>query len=183
MKASNTERLTPVGAGRRGLVGQLVLVALLALGPERLARVISLVTSTFTLPLTGSISVAGNPYEVFNLELLMIYLVAVIGLNLLVQVGMLSVGHTAPFAVGAYFVAIMTVTHHWSFYLALRYLIRRFGLTLTEGDLAARSGELAARPTLPYPYVIDRTSDLPKMVDIHANSVTRLDVNIDTGIR
>ena len=45
------------------------------------------------------ISVAGNRYEVFNLELLMIYIIAVIGLNLLVQVGMLSVGHTAPFAV------------------------------------------------------------------------------------
>jgi hypothetical protein len=33
------------------------------------------------------------------------------------------------------------------------------------------------------PNGIDRTSDLPKVVDIHANTVTRLDVNIDTGIR
>ena len=30
---------------------------------------------------------------------------------------------------------------------------------------------------------IDRTSDLPKVVEIHANSVTKLDVNIDTGLR
>jgi hypothetical protein len=30
---------------------------------------------------------------------------------------------------------------------------------------------------------IDRTSSLPQTVDIHANSVTRLDVSIDTGIR
>ena len=29
----------------------------------------------------------------------------------------------------------------------------------------------------------DRTSDLPKVVDIHANVVTRVDVSIDTGLR
>ena len=33
------------------------------------------------------------------------------------------------------------------------------------------------------PNGIDHTSDLPKVVDIHANTVTRVDVNIDTGIR
>lgn len=33
------------------------------------------------------------------------------------------------------------------------------------------------------PNGIDKTSDLPKVVDIHANTVTRVDVNIDTGIR
>jgi len=30
---------------------------------------------------------------------------------------------------------------------------------------------------------IDRTGDLPKVVEIHANSVTTLNVNIDTGLR
>lgn len=30
---------------------------------------------------------------------------------------------------------------------------------------------------------IDRTADLPKTVEIRANTVTRLDVSIDTGIR
>ena len=30
---------------------------------------------------------------------------------------------------------------------------------------------------------IDKTKDLPKTVDIHANAVTTLNVNIDTGIR
>jgi hypothetical protein len=30
---------------------------------------------------------------------------------------------------------------------------------------------------------IDRTSDLPRVIEIHANSVTTLNVNIDTGIR
>jgi hypothetical protein len=29
----------------------------------------------------------------------------------------------------------------------------------------------------------DHTSDLPKVVDIHPNTVTKLDVNIDTGLR
>jgi hypothetical protein len=33
------------------------------------------------------------------------------------------------------------------------------------------------------PNGIDRTSDLPKVVDIHPNTVTRVDVNIDTGLR
>lgn len=30
---------------------------------------------------------------------------------------------------------------------------------------------------------IDHTSDLPQVVEIHANTVTRVDVSIDTGIR
>jgi hypothetical protein len=33
------------------------------------------------------------------------------------------------------------------------------------------------------PNGIDRASDLPKVIDIHPNTVTRVDVNIDTGIR
>ena len=33
------------------------------------------------------------------------------------------------------------------------------------------------------PNGIDKTSDLPKVVDITANSITQLNVNIDTGIR
>jgi len=30
---------------------------------------------------------------------------------------------------------------------------------------------------------VDRTGDLPKTVEIRANTVTRLDVNVDTGLR
>lgn len=33
------------------------------------------------------------------------------------------------------------------------------------------------------PNGIDRTSDLPKVIEIRANTVTRLNVSIDTGIR
>ena len=30
---------------------------------------------------------------------------------------------------------------------------------------------------------IDRSSDVPKVIDIHANTVTNIDISIDTGIR
>jgi hypothetical protein len=30
---------------------------------------------------------------------------------------------------------------------------------------------------------IDRSGDVPKVVDIHANTVTNVDISIDTGIR
>jgi hypothetical protein len=33
------------------------------------------------------------------------------------------------------------------------------------------------------PNGIDKTSDLPKVIDIHPNTVTKVDVNIDTGLR
>jgi hypothetical protein len=47
-----------------------------------------------------------------------------------------------------------------SYFLALRYLARRFGLTFTDTDLAAKSGELAGRPERPYPHVLDDAADL-----------------------
>jgi len=47
-----------------------------------------------------------------------------------------------------------------SFYLALRYMARRFGLSLTDTDLAVKSGELAHRAALPSPHLIDRSADL-----------------------
>jgi hypothetical protein len=46
-----------------------------------------------------------------------------------------------------------------SFYLALRYLVRRFGLIASPADLATWSGELAQRAALPYAHVIDRSVD------------------------
>lgn len=46
-----------------------------------------------------------------------------------------------------------------SFYLALRYLVRRFGLIASIADLAGWSGELARRTTLPYPHVVERSTD------------------------
>ena len=45
-------------------------------------------------------------------------------------------------------------------------------------DLTPATYTVALKPS-----GIDHTSDLPKVVDIHANTVTRVDVNIDTGLR
>ena len=47
-----------------------------------------------------------------------------------------------------------------SYYLALRYLARRFGLTLTETDLATRSSVLAGTGDPPYPHVWGAAEDL-----------------------
>ena len=59
-----------------------------------------------------------------------------------------------------------------SFFLALRYLSRRFGFTSTDANLAATSAELAVRTELPYPHVIERVSDLA----LSGSSLVLLDV-------
>jgi|GEM_PF-1064478 len=46
-----------------------------------------------------------------------------------------------------------------SFYLALRYIVRRFGIIATDTDLAAWSGELAQLDTLPYAHIIEKSRD------------------------
>ncbi len=46
-----------------------------------------------------------------------------------------------------------------SFFLALRYLGRRFGLTHTDTELATMSAEFMIRKDLPYANVIDRADD------------------------
>lgn len=47
-----------------------------------------------------------------------------------------------------------------SYYLALRYLARRFGLAVADSDVAVRSAELAAGGNLPYPHVWGASEDL-----------------------
>ena len=47
-----------------------------------------------------------------------------------------------------------------SFFLAFRYLSRRFGCTLSDIDLATRSSAFMQARELPYAYVIDRSADL-----------------------
>ena len=47
-----------------------------------------------------------------------------------------------------------------SYYLALRYLARRFGLALSETELAARSGDFATGIDLPSPHVWGAAEDL-----------------------
>jgi hypothetical protein len=61
-----------------------------------------------------------------------------------------------------------------SYFLALRYLSRRFGFTFTDTELAAKSGELATSAGLPHPHVMDQSADLAlsgaKLVTLDAPS-------------
>lgn len=122
---------------RRWALYALGTLALLS-GPAVLATGISAVTSVITWPLTGEIAVSSNDYEIFNAELLLVYLIAAMGLNLVHRAGLISIGHGAFFAIGAYLCAISTTTWGWSFYLAL---------VVTIGVCAAL-GVLAALPAL-----------------------------------
>jgi hypothetical protein len=56
--------------------------------------------------------------------------------------------------------AFLGGTTEGSYFLALRYLARRFGLALSEIELAARSGELANRHDRPFGHVMDDSEDL-----------------------
>lgn len=47
-----------------------------------------------------------------------------------------------------------------SFFLAFRYLARRFGFTCTESELATKSAEFMHRTDPQYAHVIDRADDL-----------------------
>jgi branched-chain amino acid transport system permease protein len=113
------QRLSGARGSKAALFGQILLAALLISGPQNLAKVISGVTSVITWPITQQLNVASNRYEVFNTELLLVYIVAVLGLNLVMQSGLVSLGHSAFFGLGAYVVAISTGTWGWSFYLGL----------------------------------------------------------------
>ena len=117
------EPLTPTRGRWPGWAIHLVMAALLLLGPGVMARVISGLTSLVTWPLTQELRFEENRFEIFNVELLLIYLIAVIGLNLLKQVGLLSLGVSAFFAIGAYTVAIGTTTLEWSFWTAMAVVI------------------------------------------------------------
>jgi hypothetical protein len=56
--------------------------------------------------------------------------------------------------------AFLGASTEGSFYLALRYLVRRFGFTYTEPELATMSAEFMSRTELPYANVIGRADDL-----------------------
>jgi hypothetical protein len=56
--------------------------------------------------------------------------------------------------------AFLGASTEGSYFLALRYLARRFGLAMSEIDLAARSGELASRHDRAFAHVMDDSEDL-----------------------
>ncbi|MFN3215885.1 MAG: ABC transporter permease subunit [Acidimicrobiales bacterium] len=113
------EPLTSVNRPRSGPILHLVLAAILIAGPEMLARFASGITSFVTWPITRELRIEDNRFEIFNAELLLVYLIAVLGLNLLMQSGLISIGHSAFFALGAYTVAIATVKGDWPLWPAL----------------------------------------------------------------
>jgi len=113
------ERLTSAGSKKSGWILHLVLLAVALSGPHVLPRIISGLTSLVTWPLTQDFRFVDNRFEIFNTELLIVYFVAVLGLSLLMQSGLISIGHSAFFGLGAYVVAISTVNYGWSFWLAL----------------------------------------------------------------
>lgn len=47
-----------------------------------------------------------------------------------------------------------------AYYVALRYVARRFGLTTSEVEIAARAAELAGGVDAPYGFCLDRSRDL-----------------------
>jgi hypothetical protein len=56
--------------------------------------------------------------------------------------------------------AFLGASTEGSFFLALRYLSRRFGFTYTETELATKSAEFMARREFSYANVLDRADDL-----------------------
>jgi hypothetical protein len=57
--------------------------------------------------------------------------------------------------------AFLGLSTEGSYFLALRYLARRFGFTLTDAELAAKGSDLAARTELPRgAYIFDHAADL-----------------------
>ena len=56
--------------------------------------------------------------------------------------------------------AFLGASTHGSFYLALRYLTRRFGLATEESTLAGRASDLASGVDSPYAFVFERTRDI-----------------------
>lgn len=56
--------------------------------------------------------------------------------------------------------AFLGASTEGSFFLALRYLSRRFGFTYTDTELATKSAEFMARREFSYANVVDRADDL-----------------------
>jgi hypothetical protein len=55
--------------------------------------------------------------------------------------------------------AFLGASSEGSYFLLLRYLVLRYGLTVDDATLAGRSSVLAAGTSVPYDYVLDRADD------------------------
>lgn len=118
--------LRPISWRGRALLSLALLV--FVSGPQGPAWLVSAAGGLVTVPVTGEFAPSGDGFEVFNLQLLLVYAIAVIGLNLVLQTGVLSIGHTIFFALGAYLVAILTVEDIVNFPVALVLAVVASGL-------------------------------------------------------
>lgn len=134
------ERLTIGQPSWQRTIWFLLVGAFIISSPKLMAGLISGFMSILTFPFNGEISFATNSYSVYNWQLLMIYVVAVLGLNLVTSTGMLSLAHGALFGVGAYTVAILTVQFEWPFYISAAVAIMLPALVSVV--LAVPSGRL-----------------------------------------
>jgi len=143
---------------RKGAIGGIVVLALLvASGPERFAQVVGFISSLITWPFTRELITEANRYEIRNAEILFVYIVAVLGLNLFFQVGYKSIGQSAPMLVGAYTFGIATTTHELPFLAGLLLAVVGAGLlSLLLGLPALRLGVFTlAMVTIGYSFVAE----------------------------
>jgi branched-chain amino acid transport system permease protein len=71
----------------------------------------------FLLPVLSSFTGAISNYTFLQLSLMIVYAIAVLGLNLLTGFnGQISLGHGAFFAIGAYTAAILIDQYHWVYW-------------------------------------------------------------------
>ena len=101
--------------------------------------------------------VVRNPYNLGILNLIGLYVIVVLGLNLFIgYTGQISLGHAAFFGLGAYASAILTVSYHFPPWPALALTAAAVGLVaLIIGVPALRlSGHYLAMATLGFNYVV-----------------------------
>ncbi len=101
--------------------------------------------------------VVRNPYNLGILNLIGLYVIVVLGLNLFIgYTGQISLGHAAFFGLGAYTSAILTVSYHFPPWPALALTAAAVGLVaLIIGVPALRlTGHYLAMATLGFNYVV-----------------------------
>ena len=101
--------------------------------------------------------VVDNPYNLGILNLIGLYVIAVLGLNLFIgYAGQISLGHAAFFGLGAYGSAILTATYHlppWPAMLLTAAAVALVALIIGVPTLRL-SGHYLAMATLGFNYVI-----------------------------
>ncbi|ESR23727.1 branched-chain amino acid ABC transporter ATP-binding protein/permease [Lutibaculum baratangense] len=103
----------------------------------------------------------GNGYQLFVLSLMGLTAIVGIGLNVLVgMTGQISLGHVGFYAIGAYTVAILTVGHGWSFWIALPLaglLAGIAGAVLSVPALRVR-GPYLAMITIAFGFIVEQSA-------------------------